>query len=843
MGKQLKNVFSIYGNIFILDSLNSIYRITDPSGKLEPVDLVNEENERIVLKGAFSLYSKLGMKSPFILQGSYAYRWEYEGGKIKSKIISDGVPENTAVKFIEYSDQRNILFLGTDSKGIFVLTRNSVRPVRQKLYDAQVKTTYYAQLELKNGNVLTNEAHQVGDQPVINSSLPIQGPFNNSLYLTRDSVLWFIQKKTGSSTDLLFSYQYRTGRYDSFPKINGYEKMAMQKSGDNMYVATYRGIALLRGDSLVYLYKYPDSSPTASVPYKMIGTASGSLMVAVCDALLHYKPETNSVDTIYYSPDHCIRTLWETKGYLFFGTYGGGYFAFKDGKVKQMPLDKAKFLLYSHCFVPDKQGRCWISTNRGLIVARTDDMLQAFDSSMATIYYHYVGRADGMDMTEMNGGCDPCAIMLRNGVLSFPSMDGLLWVDPAKVRINETQQQLYLDEFIADGVAVSTYSASIIRLPVNVKDIKLKLGYPSWGNPENVYLYYSLNSDTSWRVVTDGNETEISFSNLPPGRYHVKIRRVNGFGNVYESSKLVSFEIPAPWYGQMWAKALSFFLLLGSILLIYRYRVKQFRIKERKLQETIDSKTRELVTKNQELQHMDMVKTRLISIISHDLITPLKFINLAGVTLLEKIKGKLPEQDAEVIQEIANTSRDLQSLSGNILNWIKYQRDQRRLQKEYFNLSELVIQVFSVLNSSARVKSIQLENLVNTDLVIFQYMEPVKIIIYNLLTNAINFSNKGTISVRAHYVNDDVVISVTDEGIGMSADLVRRILSDENIGPSITVDNRKGNGLGYMIINDLLVMIDGKMTIESSLGNGTTVKITLANTGIVPDHSGVERTA
>jgi signal transduction histidine kinase len=833
-GWQMKNVFSIQGNIFILDNLNRIFRIMNPSGDLEPVDLVNEENNQMDLKGSFALYSKLGMKLPILLQGSNAYSWEYEKGRIKSRTICDGVPGNISVKFIEYSDKRSILFLGTDSKGIYVVTKNSVKPARQKMYDTQVKTTYYAQLELRNGNVLTNEAHQVGDQPAISTGIPIKGPFKNSLYLTEDSVLWFIQNRNSSSIDVLYSYHYHTGRYDSFPKINGYEKIAMQLLGDKMYVATYKGIALLSGDSLQYLYRYPRNSINGSVPYKMIRTASGSLMLATCDALVQYELATNTLDTIYYSKDHCIRTLWETNGYLFFGTYGGGYFVFKDGYIKQMPLDKAKFLQYTHCFIPDNQGRCWISTNRGLIVAKIDDMLRAVDSSLASIYYHYVGKADGMEMTEMNGGCDPCAIRLKNGVLSFPTMDGLLWVDPASIRINESQQKLFLDDFIADGLRMSTDSAGIIRLLVNVRDIKLKLGYPSWGNRENVYLYYTFNSESNWRSVTDGNETEISFSNLPPGMYNIWIRRVSGFGVGNESTTLISFEIPAPWYARKWAIAFLSLLFLGSIFLIYRLRVRQFRLKEKKLQETIDSKTKELMAKNQELEQIDRVKTRLISIISHDLITPLKFINLAGVTLLEKIKGKLPEQDTEVIQEIANTSQDLQSLSSNILNWIKYQRDQPRLQKEYFNLHELVGQVFSVLKSSARVKSLQLENHVNTDLVIFQYMEPVKIIIYNLLTNAINFSNKGTITVSAHNQLNDIVISVKDEGTGMPADLVKNILSDQNAGLSVSTDNIKRNGLGYMIIHDLLIMIDGKIAIESSPGEGTAVNIKLETSGINP---------
>jgi signal transduction histidine kinase len=113
-------------------------------------------------------------------------------------------------------------------------------------------------------------------------------------------------------------------------------------------------------------------------------------------------------------------------------------------------------------------------------------------------------------------------------------------------------------------------------------------------------------------------------------------------------------------------------------------------------------------------------------------------------------------------------------------------------------------------------------------------MEPVKIIVYNLLTNAINFSNKGTFTVSACYELDHIVISVKDEGTGMPADLVKNILSDQNAGLSVSTENIKQNGLGFMIFHDLLTMIDGKIGVESSPGAGTAVNIMLEISGINP---------
>jgi signal transduction histidine kinase len=103
----------------------------------------------------------------------------------------------------------------------------------------------------------------------------------------------------------------------------------------------------------------------------------------------------------------------------------------------------------------------------------------------------------------------------------------------------------------------------------------------------------------------------------------------------------------------------------------------------------------------------------------------------------------------------------------------------------------------------------------------------LKILLYNLLTNAIRFTEKGSISVEFSQHEDKSVLSVKDEGIGMTPEQIQRITADEVVITAASVDNKKGHGLGYLIIKDLLKMIVGKLEIDSSKGKGTTVSITM----------------
>jgi K+-sensing histidine kinase KdpD len=216
---------------------------------------------------------------------------------------------------------------------------------------------------------------------------------------------------------------------------------------------------------------------------------------------------------------------------------------------------------------------------------------------------------------------------------------------------------------------------------------------------------------------------------------------------------------------------------------------------------------------------------RLISIISHDIVTPLKFLAIGGENLVAKRNLMSDELQQETLQEITNTARELQQLSINIMNWIKYQNENKRLEKENFHLHELVNQVKAILDPISLSKDIQIINEVNPGLQLYQYREPLKILIYNLTTNAINFSSSGSVLISGNATANNVVITVADKGIGMTDAQIANILSDEYIISSANIDNRKGNGLGYLIIKDLLKMMGASMQIESKKQEGSKVII------------------
>jgi len=830
--KDLTYMFKTGDNYFITTKRNELFLFDAKEQTLHPVAVADENGAALIsLNYTNHLFWEMGMKNPVYVDGGNAWIFTYDGSKIVAKLAFTGIPSNAYIKSIQYSEKNKLLFIGTDSKGLIVVSQYRVETKKTVNKDPKNRNSYYSQIELSNGNVLTNEGDIIGSALTPAGTIPIKGKFDFYVTVTNDSLLWYNQAEPKLGHTCMHQYNKHTGATKIFPKIKWGNLVA--ESGSSIYMAENNGIGILEDDSLRYLYRYPKlQDGNTSFDFKEI--APGILAVATCNGLFRFDTHNNKLDTLFKKENICVRSIWKYKDYVFFGTYGAGFYIMKNDVIKQMPLDKNNYLLYTHCFILDDQGFCWLSTNRGLFKASLDDILNAYENNTARLYYHYFGKNDGMEMTELNGGCMPCALHMANDNISFPSMDGLLFVDPTKAVPVLPEGDLYIDEMQADNNKINTDSLAYQSLPAGTQEILIKLGFSSWCNKENIYLDYQLNDAPGWKPINTNVDAVIRLNNMSPGTYKLRIRKVNGFGINNYSYTEIRFKIRTPWNKQWWFYLLVLFALLGIVLLFSYLRTRQYRIRQYKLEKQVAEKTKELQEKNEVLEKNNSIKTRLISIISHDIVTPLKFVTVAGKNLIEKRDRMSVELQQETIIEMTNTSQELQLLSTNILNWIKYQNENRRLAKETFNVHELVNQVFGVLNSLANQKKLRLVNNVDKDLAIHQFFEPLKILIYNLITNAINFSEKGDITIAEQQENEKLIISVQDEGVGMTPDQIKNVMADQFIISSANIDNRKGNGLGYLIIKDLVKMMDASLQINSEKGKGTKVSVLMPVTPSAP---------
>jgi signal transduction histidine kinase len=815
-------VFYLDDHLFVFTPQQKFYLLDMDSFTRQPVNWKLKEEGQLFWTGS--------MKHPILIAGHNAWLLSYAGGQLTGRLICDAVPLDAVLAFAEYDEKNGILFLGTNSKGIIIVRKNKIRPVKADHLPSNGVTSTYSQLALPGGAILTNNGDVLGGAPPPPGMLPIRTLFNNYIYKDRDSALWY------SNGDSIYSYDYRSRKTHMIYAGKGSITDGFIRIDSNIYTANAIGIGVIGEENVSYLYRWPQADVNSNVPFAMVEISPGVLAIGCCNGLLSFDLRSHRLDTLFHSPGICVRALWQHEGYLFIGTHGKGIYIWKNGVLKPIPIDKSNYLLYAHCFIPDKLGFCWISCNKGLFRSRPSEMINAFEKGDPILYYHYYGKNDGMDITELNGGCTPCALMLNDTTASFPSMDGLVWVDPNRPVTQLPEGSIYIDAFTADGKKMDMTSLLRPDLPSNTRELSFSLGFPAWVDRENIYIEYKLEPYLKdWQLLDIQHNPSLRFSNLPPGEYVLHVRKINGFGKNNYAVAESSFSIASHWYQQPWAWLLCLCCLTGLIASIVRLRTRQFKARQYRLELQIAAKTKELKQKNEELERTDLIKTRLISIISHDLVTPLKFLHLAGKSLIEK-KSELPEElQRETITEIMNTSKELELLSTNILNWIKYRNEDRRLLKESFNLHLLVRQLFGLFNSMAKQKQIRLINQVNEQLPLYQFIEPVKIVLYNLVLNGINFTSEGHIVVSSEPAPEGIALIIEDTGVGMTQEQINNIMADHFIISSANVDRRKGNGLGYLIIKDLLKIIRGTLVIRSEKGRGTRVKILISGSTALPD--------
>lgn len=794
-----------------------LYRWNKLTNKLEKSTVKLPSNQ-------VKIFWETGMSYPIAIDGKLAWALKRKNNQPAFVLICNEVPSLGLIKYIQYSEKNQLLFLGTTSRGFGIVRANRVNQIKKYKAEPNEATAYYAQWEVAEGTVQTNEGHLLGNQ--LKKSPWIKGKFGFSVYEDGDSLLWFstgLKKKQGS---VLHSLNRKTGDRKIFERIDIFNVFAFSKWKNKIIIGNHRGLGLIQDDSLQVIFPNTNPREVEATAYTLLEAEPGVFMMATCAGWIRFNFNTKQSDTLLKLPGYCIRSQTRIGEYIIIGTYGKGIYVYKNGKLKKIPLDKNSFLLYAHCFMLDKQGFVWISTNRGLFKALATDIIRAFEKENSPIYYHYFGKNDGMEMTELNGGCSPCALQLKNGIFSFPSMDGLVWAQPEAAQPLMPEGPIYIDRITVDNVLTPIENLKRTALKHNFKSISVELGFAEWANSENIYLEHRISDTSSWTPLLINKESKVDYANIAPGNYTLQIRKRNGFGENNYYYLTIPFNVGRAWYDN----SLFLILMLGTgIAIIYffsNYQNRRLLLRQKELELVVQAKTQDLQEQYNVLEKSNRINNRLISIISHDIVTPLKFLTATGRGLYKK-KVELPEEtQKEILEEIINTSQELHLLSTNILNWIKYQSGNKRLRTESIDAQEVVQQVLSILNPLAKEKGIQLLNNILPTTTFQQFAEPFKILVYNLVLNAIRYSDQGNICVEIQANNGYFSLLVVDTGVGMSPAKIDSLLNDSSPIREKEADQKSGHGLGYLIIRDIVQWMDAQIEITSTLGKGTTVRVT-----------------
>ena len=235
--------------------------------------------------------------------------------------------------------------------------------------------------------------------------------------------------------------------------------------------------------------------------------------------------------------------------------------------------------------------------------------------------------------------------------------------------------------------------------------------------------------------------------------------------------------------------------------------------------------------RNRELTELNEMKDRLMSIVSHDVKTPVSAI-CSVLTQLCSYYDSMNDTDRKAsLMMLKSTSESLSDRLHNILQWVKSVLEHGVVTPEDFNLAALVDESVKSQGYSIGVKSLKVVNEVAPEMVVHADSSVVSLVLQNLLSNAVKFSYPhGEIHVRAEEEADCIWIVVQDNGKGITEQKLEKIFRFVSSSTRGT-GGETGTGIGLFVSKQLLDKTGGAIRVESVYGEGTTVRFSIKKEG------------
>jgi signal transduction histidine kinase len=267
-------------------------------------------------------------------------------------------------------------------------------------------------------------------------------------------------------------------------------------------------------------------------------------------------------------------------------------------------------------------------------------------------------------------------------------------------------------------------------------------------------------------------------------------------------------------------------LVFGLILLAVMVVVAVFiGVNRRKANDMLRQQKEEITTKNSELNKLNKVKDKFFTIISHDLKSP--FQSLSGILELMSMNALSDREVKKLFKDLKLKFDGTNALLENLLEWARMQMKETKFDPNQVELHATVEEELTVIKNS-KFKDIDLQNNVEKVALAHADMNMFKLVIRNLVSNAVKFTKKnGNIEVLSEDMGDFVCISVKDNGIGISEENKQKIFSEESSVTTLGTELESGTGLGLNLCKEFIEMHGGKIWVESEEGKGSVFKFTL----------------
>ncbi len=821
---SITRIFNIGDYAYATDG-NRIYHIDELNKKLIPVSFASP----VRLTTPFKIYYQPLTKKACVIIDQKLYLWSVGSApdtihsEFKINLHNQTIGEASNVS---YNEQSNMIAIGSLTNGLHIFKPKLFKTLSPDTW--QPKNGYYANISLNDSTVIDSYGDEISSSSCHSSGFDLTNVNTHLLYLDKSNRLW------SSRADTLY-YQTKGQKRQGISLHYPDYIRTFAATGDSLLVLTNHHAFVLKGTKILYSAPLEYNGQPFTLKSMMFAIFANQKWIlggekGIFELTLNAKAQLS----LMFKYEQ-VRFLTEINGMIMGGSYGNGWFVISKGKIIRLPVDARQYLNKVHSIMSDGKDRLFLSTNNGLFSTTMKELNNYLNGLSPSMYFHYFDDDEGIENTEFNGGCYPPAVHVKNGYFSFANMAGLVWFKPEMLRLKtgSSGKVIYLDAIEADLVSIP-YTDTLFIDP-QTENIRLKFSVIYWNNPYNIRLDYKLKGTTQNWTPLDPENPKLSFTNLTSGEFTLVIRSQTGFNNNDISYLTIPIVKKPRFHETVWFIVLCILLLFIIIFGINMLYNKRLLTQNLHLEKRVSERTSELQKANlrlskseQDLTQAVNVKNKLISIISHDIVTPLKFISLVSRNYKTDKKDSNNSQN-EIIREIHHTSQRLHDNSLNILNWVRYQNNLIKVHKTSIAPFALVEELTELFREVAAMRKNTIINEVEMDDIIVNDKNILTIMIHNILSNAVKYTHSSNIIISSEHKKDDCyIITITDDGNGISENNLKRIESIRNKAKTnIFEDSAEGTGLGYIILFELAELTGADIKIQSSADKGTQISIIL----------------
>jgi len=611
--------------------------------------------------------------------------------------------------------------------------------------------------------------------------------------------------------------------------------MIIQDKSSNYWIGTQNGLYKINLEkSSVEIFQkeldVDDHQLSANLIYCLLEDSDGLIWIATVSGLDMYNPVTKKIKHFGkkekgLSDDLIISLCEDSKGRIWIGT--STYLNIYNKKDSTFTWYAQEHGLPNNNIfeiIKDKNNDIWVATGKGLC---------KFDEKRNT--FHTFTLEDGLQSLEFNLRA---AYLCEDGEMLMGGMNGFNSFYPDSISKNPYIPNLVFTSFYKTTGTSKEYvnleESDEVDLKYNVASFTIEFAALEYTNPEkNNYMYQMEGISDDW--VDIGNRKFVPFSGLQPGDYTFKVKGSNNDGVWNNKEISIGIVILPPWWRSIYA-------YIGYLIIIILTIVTYIKMRERKLQydkkilekkvleRTIQIKeqNRLIVSKNQELKELNLTKDKFFSIIGHDLGNQFNII-LGFLEVLVSDFKKLEANKVEYhLTNIFNSSKHAYDLLENLLTWARMQTNLIEYNPQAFDVYSKIIKTIELFEGASSKKNIKIEVIINKEIIIYADINMFYTVFRNLIANAIKFTHEnGTILISAKKKEDFCEVSIKDNGVGISAEEIRKIFRIDSKHKTLGTKGEKGTGLGLILCKEFIEKQHGKIWVESEVGKGSQFSFTL----------------